>query len=124
MAQSEVNGLSDRTMQEWQNYIFSWAAAKGWHDPERQFGDWTSLFHTELSEAYEDYRNHRRLNEVYFETDTSGVMKPCGIPVEMADIVIRIMHFCATYGISLNEMISMKMKYNETRPYRHGGKKQ
>lgn len=78
------------------------------------------MFHTELSEAYEEYRNGRSLSEVYFNKENPA--KPEGIPIELADEVIRILHFCDKYGIDLDAMIEKKMEYNQTRPYRHGGK--
>ena len=67
--------------------------------------------HTELSEAFEEYRHGRGLNETYYENGT----KPCGIPSELADVVIRI--------FDLEKIILEKMEYNETRPYKHGDKK-
>ena len=54
---------------------------------------------------------------VYFEGD-----KPEGIAVEMIDCVIRIFDFLSQNGIDIDKVMDLKMKYNETRPYRHGGK--
>jgi NTP pyrophosphatase (non-canonical NTP hydrolase) len=94
------------------------ARSKGWHDDERTFGEYISLVHSELSEALEDYRSGRGVNELYYEED-----KPCGIPVELADVLIRIFDFCGLYDIDLQNAIDIKMKYNKTRSHRHGGKK-
>ena len=96
------------------------AIKKGWWDRNvvRTFGDFCALLHTEISEAYEDYRNGRRLDEVYYEGE-----KPCGIPIEFADLMIRIADNAAAFGINLDVVVSAKMEYNKTRPYRHGGKK-
>lgn len=89
----------------------------GWHDKDRSFGDVISLIHSELSEALEDYRDGKSINEVYWEGE-----KPCGIPVELADVLIRIFDFCGQNGINIQSALEKKMKYNKTRPYRHGGK--
>lgn len=126
-----------RSVKEWQEHINAWAEGKGWNEKVRAFGDECALFHSEISEAYEDFRDHRLVTEIYFE-DKAGVKiddshhgrhefdagraKPCGIPIELADLMIRLMHFAELHGIDLDAMIEMKMSYNEKRPYRHGGK--
>lgn len=93
------------------------AIEKGWHKDPRSVGELIALMHSELSEALEDHRNGREVNEIYYEGD-----KPCGIPTELADTVIRIFDFCGLYDIDLEEAIQEKMAYNATRPQRHGGK--
>lgn len=41
---------------------------------------------------------------------------------ELADIVLRVMDYAAKEGCNVAEAIEAKLKYNTTRPYRHGGK--
>lgn len=50
-------------------------------------------------------------------------IKPDGIAVELADCIIRILDWAGHEGVDLDTIIREKMKYNRTRPYRHGGKK-
>jgi len=88
----------------------------GFWEKDKNFGEVIALMHCELSEAYEEYRNHRGYNETYYEENG----KPCGIPSELADVVIRIFDFCGGENIDLEKIILEKMEYNKTRPYKHG----
>jgi hypothetical protein len=125
-----------------QEQAFEAAKQKGWDEPlaeAKTFGDIVALLHTEISEAYEDYREGRKLDEVYYEMlgekispdnlewvrqqYPNEILKPCGIPIEMADEVIRILHFASAAGFNLYNMIETKMHYNQSRAFRHGGKK-
>lgn len=173
------------------------AIEKGWWDEPQPFENQITNMHAELSEAWEDYRNNRGLNEIYYECKRDRVCsidmlgcekcqhaKPCGIPVELADVCIRIFDtlgslnltdddcayrlekgnlnslagliclchlnlskalrwydngsgtgdhlisvimeiqaFCRNNEIDLGKAIEIKMVYNKTRPYRHGGKR-
>ncbi len=92
------------------------AKEKGWHEESRPFGEIIALIHSELSEALEEYRAGRGNHYIH----ESG--KPEGIAVELADAVIRIADAAGELGLDLPAAILAKLKYNRTRPYRHGGK--
>jgi NTP pyrophosphatase (non-canonical NTP hydrolase) len=83
-----------------------------------------ALLHSEVSEAFEDYRDHgqKLLNVIRYEFGGPNDGKPEGFPIELADVFIRLMDTCAGLGIDLDHAVSVKMKYNSTRPYRHNGK--
>lgn len=100
------------------------AKSKGWWDNKPTFGDFIANVHSELSEAFEDYKNGKLVTELFDSGTYAGdIVKPGGVPIELADAVIRILDFCGYHGIDLGKAILTKMEFNKTRPYRHGGKK-
>ena len=42
---------------------------------------------------------------------------------EMADVILRVMDYCAFYNLPVAEVLVEKMEYNATRPQKHGDKK-
>lgn len=48
--------------------------------------------------------------------------KPEGVASELADVAIRLFDVCEQYEIDLESEIDYKMKHNDTRAYKHGGK--
>ena len=98
------------------------AKAKGWwDDPNRNIPELLALIHSEVSEALESYRDHGKegLSKVWSDEHD----KPEGFTVELADVLIRIADLCGEFELDLESAIKSKLSYNETRPYRHGGKK-
>ena len=97
------------------------------------------LMVSELGEALEHYRSGIGMNGSVYEIPETGEFKaradmtnteqalckdkPDGFWVEIADTVIRIMDLAEAYEIDLEAIILEKHHYNQTRPYRHGGKK-
>ncbi|EHS59419.1 hypothetical protein [Paenibacillus sp. Aloe-11] len=121
-----VPGTINYLVQEAHQNVIS----KGWWDEERSFGEIIALIHSEASEALEDFRAGSKPDEEWYQHKVMGhatqqltpEYKPCGIPSELADIVIRVFDAAGRYGIDLERAITEKMAYNATRPQRHGGK--
>jgi hypothetical protein len=91
---------------------FKIATEKGWHDEDRTLSAITLLMQSEVAEAVEEYRKNKEINEIWYEKHylEGGVEcsmigepgdKPCGIPVEIADMVIRVADYCGKKGYNL-----------------------
>lgn len=77
--------------------IHKTACEKGWWDGDgKEFGEIIALIHSELSEALEEHRNGFGLTEIYYKKD-----KPEGIPIELADAIIRMLDYCGKMGLDL-----------------------
>lgn len=143
---------SVKTISDWAAYIHAWARRKKWWSVDesnativnRDILGLLMLVVTELAEAAEEYRNgypaanvyavtlngerlvYAKVMEMsldmrmrYFATD---LPKPEGLGVELADTIIRILDMAQALGIEIQATMALKMRYNETRPERHGGK--
>lgn len=116
---------------------------KGWRaegNPQRNVGELTSLLHSEVSECFEAHRNNEPA--LWFEhTPAPGFKtnahdphaldpalpngtlgKPEGMAAELADVIIRVLDMADELGLPVVEAVIQKHAYNQTRPYRHGGK--
>lgn len=93
-----------------------------------------ALITTEVAEAIEEIRHNHAITETYY-SDTEGktyeggdvydpaeTLKPEGVPSELADIVIRCLSLAGEANINLGEAIVEKLRYNQTRAQKHGGK--
>lgn len=105
-----------------------------WDDPAPEFGTSIALVHTEVTEAFEEWRHGEDFTTVYWKHANGSIVshpedfppdevKPEGIPIELADILIRVFDIAGRYGIDLDTAVAQKMAYNTTRPSRHGGKR-
>ncbi len=102
--------------------IHALAVEKGWWPqtlPEGRIPEALVLIHSEISEALEEYRKGVHPSEVLY--GEKG--KPEGFAIELADVLIRLRDLCEALDIDLEEMVSIKHKFNKTRGFRHGGKK-
>jgi NTP pyrophosphatase (non-canonical NTP hydrolase) len=120
---SEAVGFDQpSSIKEWCASAHAVSRSKGWYDDPATGADFCTkvvLIHSEVSEVVEEYRNGKGMNEIYY----SAKGKPEGIPIEMADVLIRIFDMCEYFGIDVDAALKIKHEFNKTRPHRHGGKK-
>ena len=126
------------------NYEKGWRAPNTPLEKTRPIGDLIALLHSEVTEAFEAYRNGEP--DLWYEYDfgdekttPTDVMatqptyttpghsnvifgKPQGIASELADVIIRVLDMAEEKRIPLMRAIFDKHAYNQTRPWKHGGK--
>lgn len=109
-----------RTIKELQKEVYQSAKDRGFHSGENDVWKMLGNIHGEVSEAWEEARKPEfDPKRVYY----SAKAKPEGLPIELADIVIRAMDTAEACGIDLEAAILEKMEYNKRRPFRHGNKR-
>lgn len=89
----------------------------GWHTPLPSVANLVANLHSEVSELWEAYRK----NELHAPSAHKGLELTCA-EEELADIVIRAIDTAHLLGVDISFAVEMKVAYNRTRPYRHGGK--
>lgn len=82
------------------------AIDKGWWIYPRTALEIHALIHSEVAEATEA----ARAGKVDLQLE------------ELADVIIRIADYCGHRQWDLNQALALKMAYNKTRAFRHGGK--
>lgn len=90
-----------------------WDAPAAAQDPISWKLSRIALMHSELSECLEGVR--KDLMDDHLPERSMEV-------AELADTVVRILDYCGAYGLPLGEVIVEKMRYNASRPFRHGDK--
>jgi|GEM_PF-1356574 len=114
------------TIKKMQDTAFGNALWHGFHHKDQNVGEMLMLIVSELSEALEADRKNRHcvdsdqllsepINISVFEDEVKDTFED-----ELADAVIRIGDLCGYLNINLEKYIKAKMKYNESRPYKHG----
>ncbi len=67
----------------------------------------------EISKECKDHKDPNKVDEAAIKI----------LEEELADTIIRIMSFAEHHQLRVASAIEAKIKFNETRPYKHGGKK-
>lgn len=109
-----MNSLNEIAMRAHQT-----ARDKGFWDGEAASTALKLLHITEeVGEAVQEYRSNND-NQVYLTKNG----KPCGLSVELADVIILSLDLLLGLGIDPEWVIKAKMDYNDTRPRMHGGRR-
>lgn len=96
--------------------VYDNAVNHGWHDKPIESGTAIALMHSELSEALEDLRKGKSLNDIDYENCK-------GVAFELIDCIIRILDFLKSNNIDdIETLLLKKNEYNKNRPYKHGNK--
>lgn len=109
-----------------QTQAYDIARASGFYDPldhplpdevrRLQIVQHLSMIASEVSEAINEIRDGANPRTVTYDVN----LKPEGLPVELADIVLRTFSLAADLGIDLPTVIVDKIDYNRSRPRLHG----
>ena len=57
--------------------------------------------------------------ELHEKNDEKCSLKPEGMASEMIDVIIRVLDWCGSENLDVDSLISEKLAYNKTRPYKH-----
>lgn len=90
------------------------AESKGWKIEPGNDAEKIALMHSELSEALEAIRHGNPPSE--------HIPEFTGVEEELADVIIRIMHYGCRNELRIASAVLAKNEFNKTRPHKHGGK--
>jgi hypothetical protein len=117
--------------------IHKTAIEKGWWEDELENGqtrndaECIALMHSELSEALDALRSGEQVRKngalskegILIGKRSEHIPDFLAIEEEYADTIIRILDHAERRGWNVADAVVAKMKYNQTRPYKHGGKR-
>lgn len=120
---------NERSLNDFIKEVHQNAVEHGWWEEERSLGEVISLIHSEISEALEEYRSGHEFNEVYYSCSSKDEEKLChnsitiggckrcslgkpeGIPIELADVIIRVFDFIGSENedVPLNNISNLSI---------------
>ena len=134
-------------LNELRDKVYINAKNHGFYDNEKvNIPEKLMLIVSELGEAMEAYRNehysdistferhidkkqierYKKIKYLNDKDDGFDIMFESyikdGMQDEIADTIIRLLDLCGYMNIDIDKHIELKMKYNESRPYKHGKK--
>lgn len=139
-ALDEYNAVKSRTSED-PDYVFGLNQLasriaftnreKGFSDPSLENIDRKLLLAvSEICEAQDVLRDGHQPDQVFWRRSSDGPTssagslengdKPDGFPIELADAIIRLLHICSALNIDIAAAVALKVKYNRTRPEKHG----
>ena len=92
--------------------VYTNAVNHGFWKEEPNDGERMALIHAEVSEALEALRNGN--------PSSNKIIEFSSLEEELADVVIRIMHYSFGKDLDISSAIMAKIEYNKNREYMHG----